>query len=200
MIENKILRKEETEKEQMERERKECILEIMQKYKHIKEVTPFIEGNKVEYFYTVYSYIEVYCKDVNNFTFNAIIQDHQFIKRNITFLEVEELIISAFSIMKNYKNYPIIDHDFIKFNIDIFSCIDISIEDVKHFIKFFNVNDIAIKSDLIIGYNDGNIIFKTNIKDEIPSFEGYTESNQKILLKYYYDKLEENNIKYKLID
>ena len=47
-------------------------------------------------------------------------------------------------------------------------------------------------------YKGKNVITQINIKNEIP-FSGYTKEEQETLLKYYYDKLEENNITYSLI-
>ena len=78
--------------------------------------------------------------DKDNYNFNAIIENYQFIKKNVDSLEVEGLIQSAFSIMKNYKKYKFIDHNFTKYEIDIFQCIDISISDISDIIKKENIN------------------------------------------------------------
>ena len=93
----------------------EYIIDFIEDERHIKKVNPFIEGNKVEYYINIQNYIEVYYINKNNYTFNARIQDHQFIKKNLNSLEVEGLIKSTLSIMKNYEKYKIIDKDFIKY-------------------------------------------------------------------------------------
>lgn len=176
----------------------EYIIDFIEDERHIKKVNPFIEGNKVEYYINIQNYIEVYYINKNNYTFNARIQDHQFIKKNLNSLEVEGLIKSTLSIMKNYEKYKIIDKDFIKYEIDIFQCIDLSISDIKDIIRIENIKDITIESDLITMYKDNEILAEINIKNEIP-FRKFTKEEQKRILKYYYDKLEENNINYKLI-
>ena len=176
----------------------EYIIDFIEDERHIKKVNPFIEGNKVEYYINIQNYIEVYYINKNNYTFNARIQDHQFIKKNLNSLEVEGLIKSTLSIMKNYEKYKIIDKDFIKYEIDIFQCIDLSISDIKDIIRIENIKDITIESDLITMYKDNEILAEINIKNEIP-FRKFTKEEQKRILKYYYDKLEENNIIYKLI-
>lgn len=176
----------------------ESIALLIDRKKHIEKIKPFIEDNKVEYFLSIQNYIEVYHIGKDKYSFNAVIQDHQFIKRNIGYTCLRELIESTFSIMKNYKKYKIIDLDFIKYGIDVFTCIDVSIMDIKDIIKVEDIKDITIEDDLITMYKGNNILTQINIKNEI-SFNSYTKEEQKTLLKYYYDKLEENNIKYSLI-
>ena len=191
---------EETEQEQQDRENKEYIYNFIEEHRHIEKIDPFIENNKIEYFVSVQNYIQVFYIDKNNYNFNAVIQDYQFIRRNVDSLEVEGLIQSAFSIMKNYKKYKVIDHDFIKYEIDIFQCIDLSISDIKDIIRIDNIKDITIESDLITMYKDNKVITYIDIKKSIPEFTKYTDAEQRILLKYYYDKLTESNINYYLID
>lgn len=191
IVESKILNTEDIENIS-------CIADFIEDERHIKKINPFIEGNKVEYFINIQNYIEVYYINKNNYTFNAIIQDHQFIRKNLNSLEVEGLIKSTLSIMKNYEKYKIIDHDFIKYEIDVFQCIDILISDIKDIINVENINDITLESNLITMYKDGKVLAEFNIKNEIP-FLRFKKEEQNIILKYCYDKLEENNINYKLI-
>ena len=191
---------EQTEQEQQDRENKEYIYNFIEEHRHIEKIDPFIENNKIEYFVSIQNYIQVFYIDKDNYNFNAVIEDYQFIKRNVDSLEVEGLIQSAFSIMKNYKKYKVIDHNFIKYEIDIFQCIDLSISDIKDIIRIDNIKDITIESDLITMYKDNEVIAYVDIKKDIPGFTKYTDAEQKILLKYYYDKLTESNINYYLID
>ena len=191
---------EQTEKEQQDRENKEYIYNFIEEHRHIEKIDPFIKNNKIEYFVSVQNYIQVFYIDKDNYNFNAIIEDYQFIRKNVDSLEVEGLIQSVFSIMKNYKNYKVIDHDFIKYEIDIFQCIDLSISDIKDIIRIDNIKDITIESDLITMYKDNEVIAEIDIKKDIPGFTKYTDTEQRILLKYYYDKLTESNISYYLID
>ena len=191
---------EQTEEEQQDRENKEYIYNFIEEHRHIEKIDPFIENNKIEYFVSVQNYIQVFYIDKDNYNFNAVIEDYQFIKRNVDSLEVEGLIQSAFSIMKNYKKYKVIDHNFIKYEIDIFQCIDLSISDIKDIIRIDNIKDITIESDLITMYKDNEVIADVDIKKDIPGFTKYTDTEQRILLKYYYDKLTESNISYYLID
>lgn len=191
---------EETEQEQQDRENKEYIYNFIEEHRHIEKIDPFIENNKIEYFVSIQNYIQVFYIDKDNYNFNAVIEDYQFIKRNVNSLEVEGLIQSAFSIMKNYKNYKVIDHNFIKYEIDVFQCIDLSILDIKDIIRIDNIKDITIESDLITMYKDNKVIAYIDIKKDIPGFTKYTDTEQRILLKYYYDKLTESNISYYLID
>lgn len=191
---------EETEQEQQDRENKEYIYNFIEEHRHIEKIDPFIENNKIEYFVSIQNYIQVFYIDKDNYNFNAVIEDYQFIKRNVNSLEVEGLIQSVFSIMKNYKKYKVIDHNFIKYEIDVFQCIDLSISDIKDIIRIDNIKDITIESDLITMYKDNEIIAYIDIKKDIPGFTKYTDTEQRILLKYYYDKLTESNISYYLID
>lgn len=191
---------EETEQEQQDRENKEYIYNFIEEHRHIEKIDPFIENNKIEYFVSIQNYIQVFYIDKDNYNFNAVIEDYQFIKRNVDSLEVEGLIQSAFSIMKNYKNYKVIDHNFIKYEIDVFQCIDLSISDIKDIIRIDNIKDITIESDLITMYKDNKVIAYIDIKKDIPGFTKYTDTEQRTLLKYYYDKLTESNISYYLID
>lgn len=190
---------EETEEEQRAREDKECICNFIEEHRHIEKIKPFIDGNKIEYFIDIRNYIEVFYIDKDNYNFNAIIDDYQFIKKNVDSLEVEGLIQSAFSIMKNYKKYKFIDHNFTKYEIDIFQCIDISISDISDIIKKKNIKDITIESDLITMYKNKEVLAEIDIKEEIAGFRKYTDEEKRILLKYYYDKLSEANINYCLI-
>ena len=191
---------EETEQEQQDRENKEYIYNFIEEHRHIEKIDPFIENNKIEYFVSIQNYIQVFYIDKDNYNFNAVIEDYQFIKRNVNSLEVEGLIQSVFSIMKNYKKYKVIDHNFIKYEIDVFQCIDLSISDIKDIIRIDNIKDITIESDLITMYKDNEVIAYIDIKKDIPGFTKYTDTEQRILLKYYYDKLTESNISYYLID
>ena len=190
---------EETEEEQRAREDKECICNFIEEHRHIEKIKPFIDGNKIEYFIDIRNYIEVFYIDKDNYNFNAIIDDYQFIKKNVDSLEVEGLIQSTFSIMKNYKKYKFIDHNFTKYEIDIFQCIDISISDISDIIKKKNIKDITIESDLITMYKNKEVLAEIDIKEEIAGFRKYTDEEKRILLKYYYDKLSEANINYCLI-
>lgn len=190
---------EETEEEQRAREDKECICNFIEEHRHIEKIKPFIDGNKIEYFIDIRNYIEVFYIDKDNYNFNAIIDDYQFIKKNVDSLEVEGLIQSAFSIMKNYKKYKFIDHNFTKYEIDIFQCIDISISDISDIIKKENIKDITIESDLITMYKNKEVLAEIDIKEEIAGFRKHTDEEKIILLKYYYDKLSEANINYCLI-
>ena len=190
---------EETEEEQRAREDKECICNFIEEHRHIEKIKPFIDGNKIEYFIDIRNYIEVFYIDKDNYNFNAIIEDYQFIKKNVDSLEVEGLIQSAFSIMKNYKKYKFIDHNFTKYEIDIFQCIDISISDISDIIKKENIKDITIESDLITMYKNKEVLAEIDIKEEIAGFRKHTDEEKIILLKYYYDKLSEANINYCLI-
>ena len=190
---------EETEEEQRAREDKECICNFIEEHRHIEKIKPFIDGNKIEYFIDIRNYIEVFYIDKDNYNFNAIIEDYQFIKKNVDSLEVEGLIQSAFSIMKNYKKYKFIDHNFTKYEIDIFQCIDISISDISYIIKKENIKDITIESDLITMYKNKEVLAEIDIKEEIAGFRKHTDEEKRILLKYYYDKLSEANINYCLI-
>ena len=190
---------EETEEEQRAREDKECICNFIEEHRHIEKIKPFIDGNKIEYFIDIRNYIEVFYIDKDNYNFNAIIDDYQFIKKNVDSLEVEGLIQSAFSIMKNYKKYKFIDHNFTKYEIDIFQCIDISISDISDIIKKKNIKDITIESDLITMYKNKEVLAEIDIKEEIAGFRKHTDEEKIILLKYYYDKLSEANINYCLI-
>ena len=190
---------EETEEEQRAREDKECICNFIEEHRHIEKIKPFIDGNKIEYFIDIRNYIEVFYIDKDNYNFNAIIEDYQFIKKNVDSLEVEGLIQSAFSIMKNYKKYKFIDHNFTKYEIDIFQCIDISISDISDIIKKENIKDITIESDLITMYKNKEVLAEIDIKEEIAGFRKHTDEEKRILLKYYYDKLSEANINYCLI-
>lgn len=190
---------EETEEEQRAREDKECICNFIEEHRHIEKIKPFIDGNKIEYFIDIRNYIEVFYIDKDNYNFNAIIEDYQFIKKNVDSLEVEGLIQSTFSIMKNYKKYKFIDHNFTKYEIDIFQCIDISISDISDIIKKENIKDITIESDLITMYKNKEVLAEIDIKEEIAGFRKHTDEEKIILLKYYYDKLSEANINYCLI-
>ena len=190
---------EETEEEQRAREDKECICNFIEEHRHIEKIKPFIDGNKIEFFIDIRNYIEVFYIDKDNYNFNAIIEDYQFIKKNVDSLEVEGLIQSTFSIMKNYKKYKFIDHNFTKYEIDIFQCIDISISDISDIIKKENIKDITIESDLITMYKNKEVLAEIDIKEEIAGFRKYTDEEKRILLKYYYDKLSEANINYCLI-
>ena len=190
---------EETEEEQRAREDKECICNFIEEHRHIEKIKPFIDGNKIEFFIDIRNYIEVFYIDKDNYNFNAIIEDYQFIKKNVDSLEVEGLIQSAFSIMKNYKKYKFIDHNFTKYEIDIFQCIDISISDISYIIKKENIKDITIESDLITMYKNKEVLAEIDIKEEIAGFRKHTDEEKRILLKYYYDKLSEANINYCLI-
>ena len=190
---------EETEEEQRSREDKECICNFIEEHRHIEKIKPFIDGNKIEYFIDIRNYIEVFYIDKDNYNFNAIIEDYQFIKKNVDSLEVEGLIQSTFSIMKNYKKYKFIDHNFTKYEIDIFQCIDISISDISDIIKKENIKDITIESDLITMYKNKEVLAEIDIKEEIAGFRKHTDEEKIILLKYYYDKLSEANINYCLI-
>ena len=190
---------EETEEEQRAREDKECICNFIEEHRHIEKIKPFIDGNKIEFFIDIRNYIEVFYIDKDNYNFNAIIENYQFIKKNVDSLEVEGLIQSAFSIMKNYKKYKFIDHNFTKYEIDIFQCIDISISDISDIIKKENIKDITIESDLITMYKNKEVLAEIDIKEEIAGFRKHTDEEKIILLKYYYDKLSEANINYFLI-
>ena len=189
----------ETEQEQQIREDKEYICDFIEEHRHIKKINPFIENNKIEYFISVQNYIEVYYIDKDNYNFNAVIQDYQYIKRNIDRLEVEDLIQSVFSIMKNYNKYRLIDNNFINSCIDFYTCLDITISDLKDIIIKENIKDITIESDLITMYKNNEVIAEINIKNEIPGYFKRPEEEKQILLKYFYDKLKENNINYNLI-
>ena len=190
---------EETEEEQRAREDKEYMCNFIEEHRHIEKIKPFIDGNKIEFFIDIRNYIEVFYIDKDNYNFNAIIEDYQFIKKNVDSLEVEGLIQSAFSIMKNYKKYKFIDHNFTKYEIDIFQCIDISISDISDIIKKENIKDITIESDLITMYKNKEVLAEIDIKEEITGFRKHTDEEKRILLKYYYDKLSEANINYCLI-
>jgi hypothetical protein len=92
-----------------------------------------------------------------------------------------------------------LNKDFIKYEIDVFQCIDLSISDIKDIIRIEGIKDITIEDDFITMYKDDKVVSEVNIKNDIVGFRKYTKEEQNILLKYYYDKLEENNIKYELI-
>ena len=177
-------------------ERIECLFDYIEDIEHLN-IKPHFKDNKIFYVVNNINYFIIECIDKDKYIFNGCIEGYLF-EKVTDGLDAEFLIDSIFSIIKNYGEYKVLDKGFTSQCISIYQCLDISIEELKKVIARENIEDITLESNLITLYKDSEVLMEVDIKSEVTRMR-FTNEEQESLLRYYYDKLEQNNIKYSII-